>query len=96
MQQRSTAVAVLDVGGMGFDKQGAPIAVDQSMTLASFDLLAGILTSRPADFRRFTLWLSMIAALVLVSRPARWRSAMTSAWFIRSNTHPSRSRANQR
>ena len=48
LQQRGTAVAVLDSGGMEFDKQGAPIAVDQSMTLAPFDLLASIVTSRPA------------------------------------------------
>ena len=46
VQQRGTAVAVLDIGGMRFDKQGASIAVDQSMTLASFDLLAGLCQSK--------------------------------------------------
>ena len=50
LQQRGTAVAVLDIGGMGFDKQGAPIAVDQSITLAPFDLLA----RRNLAARRFT------------------------------------------
>ena len=30
------------------------------------------------------LWLSMIAAVGLASRPTRSRSAITSVWFIRS------------
>ena len=49
-----------------------------------------------------TLWLvpgfnpGMIAAEGLASRPSRSRSAITSAWLIRSNTPPSRQAANQR
>jgi hypothetical protein len=43
-----------------------------------------------------TLWPSMIAAEGLASRPTRSRSAITSAWFIRSNRPSSRQAANQR
>jgi hypothetical protein len=42
------------------------------------------------------LWLSMIAAEGLASRPTRSRSAITSAWFIRSKHPSSRQAANQR
>jgi uncharacterized membrane protein YedE/YeeE len=93
LRRRSTAVAVLDIAGMGFDKQGASIAIDQSMTLAPRDLLACIVAARPPLSVVFTLWLSMIAALGLTSRAARWRSAMTRAWFIRSKA---RQRLHQR
>jgi hypothetical protein len=51
--QRGTAVAILDIGSMGFDKQGAPIIIDQSMTLAPLDLLTCIIVSRSAAFRCF-------------------------------------------
>jgi hypothetical protein len=41
-----------------------------------------------------TLWLSMIAAEGLASRPTRSRSDITSAWFIRSKRPSSRQAAN--
>ena len=43
-----------------------------------------------------TLWLSMISAVGLARRPTRSRSAITSAWFIRSKRPSSRQVANQR
>lgn len=38
LQQRAAAVAILDIGGMRLDKQGATIGVDQRM--AFLDALA--------------------------------------------------------
>jgi hypothetical protein len=66
------------------------------VALAAFDLFAGIIATRPTGFGGLTLWLSMMAADGLASRPTRSRSAMTSAWLIFSNIEPSRKAANQR
>ena len=79
---------------MGLDDQAAAVGVDQRVTLAPVDLLARIVTARAAGLGG--LWLSMIAAEGLASRPTRSRSAITSAWFFRSKRPSSRQAANQR
>ena len=81
---------------MGLDDQAAAVGFDQRLTLAPVDLLARIVTARAAASVVLTLWLSMIAAEGLASRPTRSRSAITSAWFIRSKRPSSRQAANQR
>jgi hypothetical protein len=74
---------------MRFEHEATPVGVDQRMGLASVDLLARIVTARAAG-------LSMIAAEGLASRPTRSRSAITSAWFVRSKRPSSRQAANHR
>jgi hypothetical protein len=81
---------------MRLDDKAAAIGVDQRVALAPFDLLARIVTRGPPASVVLTLWLSMIAAEGLASRPIRSRSAITSAWFIRSKRPSSRHMANQR
>ena len=69
---------------MGFDDYATAVGIDQRVALASADLLARLVTARAAGLMVLTLWLSIIAAGRLASRPTRWRSAITSAWFTRS------------
>jgi hypothetical protein len=64
--------------------------IDQSVDLAAFHLLAGIVTHGvvlaapfPADFSD---WLSRTGALGLSSRPSRSRSAVCSSAQIASQT----------
>ena len=96
LQKRSAAVAILDAGWMGLDDEAAALGVNLRVALAPVDLPARIVTARAAGPVVLTLWLSMIAADGLASRPTRLRSAITSAWFIRSKRPSSRQAANQR
>ena len=48
LQQRAAAITILDIGGVRLDKQRPAVSIDQSMTLATFDLLASIVAARPA------------------------------------------------
>ena len=72
--QQSAAVAVLDVGRVHDGVQHQALGVDQHMALLSLDLLAGIeavrIDLRPPFSALLTLWLSMMAAVGLASRPA--------------------------
>ena len=81
---------------MGLDDEAAAVGVNQRVALAPVDLLARIIAARPPASVVLTLWLSIIAADGLASRPTRSRSAITSAWFIRSKRPSSRQAANQR
>ena len=73
-EQHDAAVAVLDVGGMndGVDQQAQRIY--ENVALLALDLLARIITVRidpgPPFSELFTLWLSMMAAVGLASRPS--------------------------
>jgi hypothetical protein len=73
-EQHDAAVAVLDVGGMndGVDQQAQRIY--ENVALLALDLLARIITMRvdpgPPFSALFTLWLSMMAAVGLASRPS--------------------------
>jgi hypothetical protein len=69
---------------MRFEDEATSVRVDERMALAL------IVTARAAGLGVLTLWLSMIAADGLASRPTRSRSAITSAWFIRSKRPSSR------
>lgn len=72
--QQHAAIAVLDVGGMDDRLHQQALGVDQGMALLASDLLARVVARRvdagPPLSAPFTLWLSMIAAVGLASRPA--------------------------
>jgi site-specific DNA recombinase len=73
-QQQRPTVAVLDVGGMHDDLEHQAFGVYQQVAFLTLDLLAGIVSRRikraPPFSALLTLWLSMIAAVGLASRPA--------------------------
>ena len=72
--QQHTAVAVLDVGGMNDGLQQQSLGVYQDMAFLALDLLAGVKPRRvdrePPFSALLTLWLSIMAAVGLLSRPA--------------------------
>lgn len=78
-QHRTGAVAVLYAGRMHDDAQQEAKRVDQDVTLAAGDLLARVVAlrvdRRPPFCAALALWLSMIAAVGLASRPSRSRTA---------------------
>jgi len=78
-KQQDAAVAILDVGGMNDGVQQQAQRVYENMALLALDLLARIIAMRidagPPFSALFTLWLSMIAAVGLVSRSAFSRHA---------------------
>ena len=77
IENQPRPVAVLNIGGMDDDVQQEAERVDQDMALAPSDLLARIKplrVKRGAPFcAALALWLSMIAAVGLASRPSRSR-----------------------
>ena len=76
-QQRLGAVAVLDVGCVDVDAQEQALRVDEDVTLAPDDLLAGVVARaverRPPFSAPLALCASRIAMVGLASRPARSR-----------------------
>jgi hypothetical protein len=79
-EQRPAAVAILNARRMRFEQERTSVGVDDDVALAPVDLLACIIAARATGFRGLdTLWLSMIAAEGLASRPTRSRSTMTRA-----------------
>ena len=87
--QQHAAVAVLDVGGVDDRLHQQALGVDQDVALLALDLLAGVVARRvdaaPPFSAPLTLWLSMIAAVGLASRPACSRHSTWSAWWMRSS-----------
>ena len=77
--EQDATIAVLNVRGMDEGVEQQALGVDQDMTLLAPDLLAAIIARRvnaaPPFSALLTLWLSMIAALGLGSRPANSRHA---------------------
>ena len=90
MQERPAPVAILNAGRVRLDHEATPVRVNQRMTFAPVDLLAGIITARAASLRG-------LDALAVDDRgrrtgfgPTRSRSVITSVWFIRSRRRSSR------
>lgn len=78
-EQVTSTVAILHMGGMDYDTQQQAERIDEDVALATRDLLAGIKAlrvERRAPFcAALALWLSMIAAVGLASRPACSRAS---------------------
>ena len=72
--QQHAAVAVLHIGRVHDGLHQQALGVDQDMALPALDLLARVVARRinrePPFSAPLTLWLSMIAAVGLASRPA--------------------------
>lgn len=81
-EHEQAAISILDARWMNHDVQGEPQRVDQDMSLLSFDFLprivAGGVDLGPPFSAPLTLWLSMIAAVGLASRPDCSRTATKS------------------
>ena len=78
-QQQDATVAILDVSRMNNGVQQQAERIYQNVALLALDLLARIIARRieagPPFSALFTLWLSMMAAVGLASRPACLRQA---------------------
>ena len=77
LQQIPGAVGVLDIGGMDEDTEQEAGGIDPDMALAALDLLGGIVAARAPFSVVLTLWVSMMTAVGLASRPSVSRSVMT-------------------
>ena len=77
LQQIPSAVGVLNIGGVDNDTQKQSQRIDGNMALAPLHLLGGIVAAGPPFSVVLTLWVSMMAALGLASRPSLSRSVMT-------------------
>ena len=79
VEHQRSAVAILDIGGMNGDAQQEAERIDEDVPLAALDLLARVVALRiersPPFCAPLALWLSMIAAVGLASRPACSRTA---------------------
>ena len=75
--QKHAAIAVLDAGRMDDGVQQKALRIYQDVALLAFDLLSRIKAGRvdrePPFSALLTLWLSLIAAVGLASRPASSR-----------------------
>jgi len=78
-QQSRGPIAVLDIGGMHRDPNHQAERIDHDVAFAPGDLLARVVAlrvdRRPPFCAARALWLSMIAAEGLASRPASSRQA---------------------
>lgn len=78
VEDRPGAVAILDVGGVDDHIQQEAERIDKDVPLAPLRLLARVEARRiergPPFEAPFAVWLSMIAAVGLASRPWRSRS----------------------
>ena len=77
-------VSVLDIRSMDDNGQKQSQSVYDDMALASRDLLACIVSTRPPFSVVLTDWLSMMAALGVGSRPSASRTLGRSASWMRS------------
>src|SRR3982750_909222 len=95
--QQHASVAVLDVGRMHDGAQQQALRVYQDVALLALDLLARIIPvpvdAGPPFSALPTLWLSMVAAVGLASRPAFSRHWTSRAWRMRSRARSASQRA---
>jgi hypothetical protein len=85
-QQVAGAVGVLDIGGMNEDAQQQAGGIDGDVALAPFDLLGRVIAAWSPFSVVLTLWVSMIAAVGLASRPSCSRNMTTRWWRMASHT----------
>src|SRR3954468_11430795 len=90
LQQIPGAVSILDISGVDDDTEQKAGGIDPDMALAALDLLGGIVTTRAPFSVVLTLWVSMMTAVGLASRPSVSRSVMTRKWRMVSHTPASR------
>src|SRR4051812_48413208 len=90
LQQIPGAVGILNIGGVDEDTKQEAGGIDPDMALAALDLLGGIVAARPPFSVVLTLWVSMMTAVGLASRPSVSRSVMTKEWRIVSHTPAAR------
>src|SRR5919106_263319 len=83
---RKQASRVLNVGRVHDHAQQKPLRVHRDGALAPFQPLGGIPAARAPFSVVLTLWVSMIAAVGLASRPSPSRSMRTRGW--RRFSHP--------
>jgi len=73
-EQQDAAIAILDIGGMNDGMEQQTQRIYENVALLALDLLARIIAMRidpgPPFSALFTLWLSMMAAVGLASRPS--------------------------
>ena len=79
VQHEARTVAVLNVGGVNGHAQQETERIDENVSLAARDLLGRVIALRieriPPFGAPLALWLSMIAAVGLASRPSCSRTA---------------------
>jgi hypothetical protein len=76
LQQIPGAVGILNIGGVDDDAKQEAGGIDRDMALATLDLLGGIVAAWPPFSVVLTLWVSMMAAVGLASRPSVSRNVM--------------------
>ena len=93
IEDQPSAITILHVGGMDDDIQQEAERVDEDVPLAALDLLARVIARRidrrPPFCAALALWLSMIAAVGLASRPSCSRSRRRARDGCAPACHPS-------
>ena len=89
-QHQLRAIAVLNIGRMNHDRQHQPKGIDHQVSFAPGHFLPGVVPARPPFSVVRTLWLSIMAALGVDGRPARWRTRSRNTPIIRAQTPSSR------
>ena len=77
LQQIPSAIGVLNIGSVNEDTEQKARGIDPDMALTALDLLGGIVAARPPFSVVLTLWVSMMTAVGLASRPSVSRSVVT-------------------
>jgi hypothetical protein len=77
LEQIPCTLGILDVGRMHDHTEQQSLCIDPNVAFAPLDLFSRIVAARPPFSVVFTLWLSMMAAVGLASRPSLSRSIVT-------------------
>ncbi len=89
-QQAPEAIRILDVGGVHDHAERQSLRVDRDVALAPLQPLRRIPAARPPFSVVLTLWVSMMAAVGLASRPSPSRTMTTRWWRMLSQTPAAR------